>query len=51
MTQGNFEKCHRVAAVIDKFDDLLNMIRSLKKDEIQLLIRSLEKSLEECENK
>lgn len=48
MSQRQFDKMHKVASVLDKYIELRDLIRSLTLEEFELLIRSLEKSLEEA---
>ncbi len=50
ITQKQLESIYKVNLVYDKYVELLELIRSLKKDEYDMLIRSLEKLLKEQSN-
>lgn len=43
----DFDICHKLTTIMEKYNELTNMIRSLNENEYKLLIHSLEKSLEE----
>lgn len=49
ISSSDFDKAHRVATVIEKYIEFNNFIKSLSKEEYDLLIRSLEESLKEEE--
>lgn len=47
MTPERFESLHKVVTVFEKYKELLNSVRSLNNTEYDLLIRSLEATVEE----
>lgn len=51
ITYQQFDKLCKVNYVIEKYLELLNFIRELSKSEFELLIKSLEMTLEEMEIK
>ena len=49
MTPERFNKLYKVNRVFDKYIELLKAVRALSREEFELLIAALEKSLEEDE--
>lgn len=50
ITYRQFDRLHKVTQVMEKYLELLNFMRSLSKEEFELLIKSLEMSLIEMED-
>lgn len=49
ISPAQLESIYKVNVVVDKFIELTELIKSLTKDEYDLLIRSLKNTLEEVE--
>ena len=49
MNQDIFEFLHKIVAIMEKFEELANLMKSLDHTERKLLIKSLELSLEDEE--